>query len=128
MPKQPAALTLFQTYQKSGLAAVHAQVREMRAGTQFETGRGELARLTGHLLATGKAADALALATTIAEEQPKSAEAAALLAQAHRANGHRIEAVQAYGRAIDLSETPRAFPIYTAAIRELSTLAPKQEK
>ena len=125
MPKQPAALTLFQTYQASGLAAVQTQIREMQAGTQYETGRGELARLTGHLLATGKAADALALAKTIARDQPKSAEVAALLAQAHRANGNRIEAVQAYSRAIELSETPRAFLIYTAAIRELSTLDAK---
>jgi hypothetical protein len=39
--------------------------------------------------------------------------------------GHRIEAVAAYSRAIELSDTPRAFPTYTQAIRDLSDLAPK---
>jgi len=128
MPKQPAALTLYQTYQKSGLAAVLAQAKEMQAGTQYEAGRVELSQLAGHLLAAGQPADALLLAKKIAEDAPKSADTAVLLAQAHRANGNRIEAVQAYSRAIDLSETPRAFLIYTAAIRELSTLTPKEEK
>jgi RNA polymerase sigma factor (TIGR02999 family) len=47
---------------------------------------------------------------------------------AHRANGSRIEAVQSYSRAIELSETPRNFLIYTDAIRELSSLQPKQTK
>jgi hypothetical protein len=43
----------------------------------------------------------------------------------HRANGNRIEAVQNYSRAIELSDTPRAFPTYTHAIRELSALEGK---
>jgi hypothetical protein len=36
--------------------------------------------------------------------------------------------VQSYSRAIELSETPRAFPIYTDAIRQLSTLEAKDLK
>ena len=42
------------------------------------------------------------------------------LACAQAAAGHRVEAVAAYARAIELSDTPRAFPILTEAIRELS--------
>jgi hypothetical protein len=50
------------------------------------------------------------------------------LARAHRANGHRIDAAQQYSRAIALSETPRAFLIYTDAIRQLSALETKDQK
>ena len=128
MPKQPAAPILFRTYETSGLAAALAQAKEMQAGSQYEASNGELSRLAGQLLATGKAADGLELAKKLAEESPRSAAAAVLLARAHRANGHRIEAVQSYSRAIELSATPRAFLIYTDAIRELSALEPKDAK
>ena len=93
MPKQPAAPLLFKTYQSSGLAAALAQAKELQAGTQYDASSGELSRLAGQLLATGKAADALELAKKLAEESPRSAGTAVLLARAHRANGNRIEAV-----------------------------------
>ena len=128
MPKRPAATMLFKTYGASGLAAVLAQAKVMQAGSEYEAGSGELSRLANQLLATGKTADALELAKTLAEDSPKSAGAAVLLARAHRASGHRIEAVQNYSRAIALSDTPRAFLIYTDAIREISALEPKAAK
>jgi CubicO group peptidase (beta-lactamase class C family) len=128
MPKQPAAPLLFKTYQSSGLAAALAQAKELQAGTQYDASSGELSRLAGQLLATGKAADALELARKLAEESPRSAGTAVLLARAHRANGNRIEAVQNYSRAIELSETPRQFLIYTDAIKELSALDAKPPK
>ena len=128
MPKQPAAALLFKTWQSSGLAAALAQAKEMQTGSQYDAGDGELSRLAGQLLATGKAVDGLELAKQLAEKAPKSAGAAELLARAHRANGNRIEAVQNYARAIELSDTPRAFLMYTEAIRELSTLEPKAVK
>ena len=125
MPKRPAAMTLFKTYGASGLAAVLAQAKTMQAGSEDDAGSSELSRLANQLLATGKHADALTLARKLADEAPRSAAAAVLLARAHRASGHRIEAVQSYARAIELSETPRAFLIYTDAIREISALEPK---
>lgn len=128
MPKVPAALTLFKTYEASGLAAAVAQAKEFQAGTQYDAGTGELSRLADQLLAVGKAADALELARKVAADAPRSESAAALLARAHRANGNRIEAVQNYSRAIELSETPRAFPIYTDAIRQLSALEAREQK
>jgi predicted Zn-dependent protease len=100
----------------------------MQAGSEYEAGSGELSRLANQLLATGKTADALELAKRLAEDAPKSAGAAVLLARAHRASGHRIEAVQNYARAIELSDTPRGFLIYTDAIREISALEPKGAK
>jgi CubicO group peptidase (beta-lactamase class C family) len=128
MPKRPAASALFETYQMSGLAATLARAKEMQAGTEYDAGNDELSRLANQLLAAGKNADALELAKKLAEESPRSAAAAVLLARAHRANGHRIEAVQGYSRAIELSETPRAFLLYASAIRELSALEPKDQK
>jgi hypothetical protein len=128
MPRRPAATILFKTYGASGLAAVLAQAKEMQAGSEYEVGNGELSRLANQLLATGKTADALELAKKLAEDAPKSPSAAVLLARAHRASGHRIEAVQNYSRAIELSDTPRAFLIYTDAIREISALEPKGAK
>ena len=100
----------------------------MQAGSEYDVGDGELSRLVRRLLELGAAADGLQLAQRLSEDSPTSAAAAALVARAHRANGHRIEAVQSYARAIELSETPRAFLIYTDAIRELSTLQPAIEK
>ncbi len=128
MPKRPAAPVLLKTFEASGLTAALAQAKQMRAGTEYDAGNAELSRLTGQLLAIGKAVDGLELAETLAAESPRSAEAAVLVARAHRANGHRLEAVQAYSRAIELSATPRAFLIYTDAIRELSALEPKPVK
>ena len=128
MTKRPAAPALFESYETWGLAAALARAKEMQAGTEYDAGSAELSRLAGQLLATGKIVDALELAKKLAEESPRSAPAAVLLARAHRANGHRIEAVQNYSRAIELSETPRAFLIYTDAIRELSALEPKDQK
>jgi CubicO group peptidase (beta-lactamase class C family) len=121
-PRVPAAPLLFKTYESSGLGAALAKAKELQSSKEYDASHGELSRLAEHLLAIGKNADALELANKLSGDAPKSAPAAALLARAHRANGNRIEAVQNYGRAIELSETPRAFPSYTHAIRELSTL------
>jgi CubicO group peptidase (beta-lactamase class C family) len=128
MPKRPAAAMLFKTYEASGLAAALAQAKDMQADSEYDAGGGELSRLANQLLSIGKTADALELAKKLAEDSPKSAAAAVLLARAHRASGNRIEAVQNYSRAIELSETPRAFLIYTDAIREISALEPKSGK
>jgi len=126
MPRRPAATALFETYQKSGLVASLARARDMRAGTEYDAGSAELSRLADHLLALGRHGDALDLARTLADESPRSASIAVLLARAHRASGHRLEAAQQYARAIALSETPRAFLIHTDAIRQLS--APETKK
>jgi CubicO group peptidase (beta-lactamase class C family) len=128
MPKRPTAAMLLKTHGESGLAAALAQAKNMQAGSEYDAGSGELSRLANQLLAIGKTADALELAKRLAEDSPKSAAAAVLLARAHRASGHRIEAVQNYSRAIELSETPRAFLIYTDAIREISALEQKSRR
>jgi len=128
MPKEPAAQELFKTYQKSGLEAALRQAAEMKAGTQYEAGEGELARLGGQLLATRKTADALTLAKQLTQDNPKSIGATTLLAQAEKANGHRVESIQAWSRVIDLSPNPRALLIYTDEIRQLSNFDPAGTK
>jgi hypothetical protein len=45
---------------------------------------------------------------------------ATLMGRVQAAAGHRVEALTAYSRAIELSDTPRAFPTLTQAIRDLS--------
>ena len=87
--------------------------------------RGEAADV---VIMDGGAADALEFAKNVAADAPRSESAAALVARAHRANGNLLEAVQSYSRAIELSETPRAFPIDTDAIRQLSTLDAKDRE
>ena len=126
--RRPSAPTLFKTYSASGLSGVLAQAKEMQAGAEYDAGSGELSRLANQLLATGRTADALALAQRLADESPTSETASVLLARAHRASGHRLEAVQAYARAIAVSDTPRQFLIYTDAIRQLSSTDPKATK
>ncbi len=122
MPKRPGAAEMYKTYQGSGLDAALKQAKKMKAGSQYDAGEGEMQRFAGHLLSTGKAVDGLTVAKMIAQDAPKSAGAATLLARAEQANGHRVEAIQAWSKAIELSDTPRALLIYTDEIRKLSTL------
>jgi len=121
-PKQPASPVLYKTYQTSGIAATLEQIRSLQsaANPAYDAGESELSRLTSYLLAAGKSADALAIAKLIAEKYPKSPGAETLLARAYQAAGHRAEARAAYSRSIELSETPRAFPILKDAIQKLS--------
>ena len=122
MPKEPGAVEIYKTYQASGLEAAMKRVEEMKSGSQYDAGDGEIGRFAGHLLATGKAADALTVAKIVAERAPKSEGVAALLARAQAANGHRVEAIQGWSRAIELSDTPRALLIYAEEIRKLAAL------
>lgn len=119
MPKPPGAPVLLKTYQSSGMQAMLSQIQSDSAHDMSE---GQLSRLAGHLLSVGKSQDALVLAKAIAERNPKSANAATLLARVHQAAGNRVEALQSYGRALELSETPRAFPMISDEIRKLSVL------
>jgi tetratricopeptide (TPR) repeat protein len=125
MPKLPAAPVLYKTWQSSGIGAVMDQLKSMQSGTVYDTREGELTRLAGTLLAKGKAADALELAKAAEAASPKSAGVAQLMGRVEAAAGHRVEALAAYSRAIELSPTPRAFPTLTDAIRDLSDLSPK---
>jgi CubicO group peptidase (beta-lactamase class C family) len=120
MPKIPAAPVLYKTWKASGIAAVMEQWKSMLAGGVYDVRDGELTRLAGTLLGKGKTADALELAKAAEAMAPKSVGVAMLMGQVQAAAGHRVEAVQAYARAIDLSDTPRAFPMLTNAIWELS--------
>jgi CubicO group peptidase (beta-lactamase class C family) len=121
-PKQPAAPVLLKTYRSSGIAATLEQIRTLRSpsNTTYDAGEGQLSRLAGYLAENGKAEDSLALARLIAETFPKSAGAETLLARAYQATGHRDEARAAYSHAMELSNTPREFPILKDAIQKLS--------
>lgn len=125
-PKTPAAPALYKTWQTSGIGAVLEQWKSMKAGTVYDTREGELMRLAGTLLGRGKTADALELAKAAEAMAPKSAGVATLMGRVEAAAGHRVEAIAAYSRALELSDSPRSFPMLTAAIRELSDLAPKK--
>ncbi len=120
LPKQPAAPLLLKTYENSGLAATLQQIQAFQSNAAYDTSENELSRLAGHLMGIGKNEDALALAKLIAEKFPKSAGAETLLARAYQSTGHRAEARAAYSRAMELSETPRAFPMLRDAIQKLS--------
>jgi hypothetical protein len=98
------------------------QAKDMKSGSQYEAGDGELMQVVGRLLSTGKLADGLALAKVISEASPKSVGAVTMLAQAYRMNGLKFEAIQAYSKAIELSDTPRGLIGYTDSIRQLSNL------
>lgn len=126
MPKTPAAPILYKTWQTGGIHAVMAQWAQMKQGSVYDVSEGELTRLAGALLGKGKADDALALAREASAMAPKSAGVAMFLGQAESAAGHKVEALQAYGKSMELSDTPRAFPMLTHAIEELSVTAPKK--
>ncbi len=122
MPKTPASKALVKTYETSGYAAMLQQAKDMKAGSQYDAGDGELSQVAGRLLSTGKLADGLALAKVVSEGNPKNVGAVMLLAQAYRANGLKFEAIQAYSKAIEMSENPRALALLTDSIRQLSNL------
>jgi CubicO group peptidase (beta-lactamase class C family) len=126
MPKTPAAPVLYKTWQASGIGAVMEQWKSMRGGAVYDTREGELVRLAGTIAGKGKTADALELAKAADALSPKSVSVAMLMGRVEAASGHRVEALKAYARAIELSDTPRAFPLITQAIRELSDPAPKK--
>lgn len=126
MPKTPAAPVLYKTWQRGGIRAVVEQWAEMKQGSTYDTREGELTRLAGTLLGKGKVGDALVLAKEASAMAPKSAGVAMLLGQVESAAGHKVEALQAYGKAIEWSDTPRAFPLITHAIQQLSGAAPKK--
>jgi CubicO group peptidase (beta-lactamase class C family) len=125
MPKTPASPVLYKTWQSSGIGAVMEQLKSMQAGTVYDTRERELSRLAGTLLGKGKVDDALQVARAAEAASPKSSNVAALMGQVQAAAGHRVEAQMAYSRAIELSDTPRAFPMLTEAIRELSAPSSK---
>jgi len=91
----------------------------MKEGSGYDTREGQLMRLGGTLLGKGKVADALELARAASEQAPKSANVAEFLGGVEAAAGHKVEALQAYGKAIELSDTPRAFPMLIHAILEI---------
>jgi CubicO group peptidase (beta-lactamase class C family) len=122
MPKEPAAVELMRTYQTSGLEAAMHEGREMKEGSRYDADEGEIERFAGQLLATGKLSDGLIVAKQIAEEAPKSVGAASLLSRAYRANGLRVEAIQALSKAIELSATPRGLLLQMEQMRDLSNL------
>jgi tetratricopeptide (TPR) repeat protein len=126
MPKTPAAPALYKTWQASGIAAVMEQWKSMKAGGVYDTREAELLRLAGTLAGKGKTADALELAKTAEALAPNSVGVATLMGRVEAASGHRVEALKAYARAIELSDTPRAFPLLTQAIHDLSDPAPKK--
>ena len=125
MPRKPAAVELMKTYQASGLEAALGEAREMRAGSRYDAGQGEMGRFAARLLAIGKAADGLTVALQIEKESPKSAGVASLVASAYRANGKKLEAIQALSKAIELSPTPRALLMQMDEMRELANMQPK---
>jgi CubicO group peptidase (beta-lactamase class C family) len=122
MPKEPAAVELMKTYDTSGLEAAMREARDMKAGSRYDMGEGEMERFAGRLLAIGKIADGLTVAKQIAENAPKSVGAASLLSRAYRANGQRVEAIQALAKAIELSPTPRGLLLQMDEMRELSNV------
>jgi CubicO group peptidase (beta-lactamase class C family) len=126
MPKTPSAPVLYKTWKSSGIGAVTEELKSMQAGTEYDTREGQLQTLAYAILDKGKPADALQLAEAAQTAAPKSAGVAMLLGRVQTAAGHKVEALQAYARAMDLSDTPRAFPILTNAIRELSSSAPEK--
>jgi CubicO group peptidase (beta-lactamase class C family) len=126
MPRTPAAPALYKTWQASGIGAVMEQWKSMKAGGVYDTREAELLRLAGTLAGKGKTADALELAKAAEALAPNSVSVAMLMGRVEASSGHRVEALKAYARAIELSDTPRAFPILTQAIRELSDPAPKK--
>lgn len=123
MPRPQGAPVLLKTYQASGIQAVLSQIQSDQAHDMSE---GQLSRLANHLLSMGRTADGVTLARAIVERNPKSANAATLLARAQQAAGNRVEALQAYGRALELSETPRALLMIGDEIRKLSVPKPNE--
>jgi CubicO group peptidase (beta-lactamase class C family) len=120
MPKMPSSPVLYKTWQSSGISAAMAQLKSMQAGSEYDTRDGQLMRLAGAIMGKGKPDDALQIMAAAEAVSPKSANIAEITGRIQAAGGHKVEALKAYSRAIELSETPRAFPILTNAIRELS--------
>jgi CubicO group peptidase (beta-lactamase class C family) len=123
MPKPPAAPVLYKTWQSSGIEAAMSRYKTQQFRVEHDVRADQLIRLADAILAKEKAADALRVAKAAEAEAPKSVGVYMLLGRVERASGHRVEALAAYSKAIELSDTPRALPSLTAEIAELGNLA-----
>ena len=126
MPKTPAARLLYKTWQTDGIAKTMDQLKSMQSGKEYDTGTGQLSRLAGAMLQKHKVDDALQVALVAQKTSPDDIGVYYLLGQVQRAAGHRVEAIAAYSKALEMSGTPRDLPQLTAEIAELSDLAPKK--
>jgi CubicO group peptidase (beta-lactamase class C family) len=112
LPKPPAGPLLRKTYDSAGIGEVIKQVREWAATADppVSVGLDQLLRVNGYILSRGRAQDALTLARYMSETNPQSETAAVTHARVAKAAGFRVEALKAYGRALEVSRTPRQFP------------------
>lgn len=126
MPKTPAARVLYKTWKVTGISGALEQLKSMQAGSTYDTSEGQLEQFADVLLDKGKPAEALQVASIAQVAAPKSFGVYMLLGRIQRAAGNRVEAIAAYSKAIEVSDTPRGLPYLTADIAELGNLSGKK--
>ena len=107
--KRPVASLLYETAQKSGVAAALAQYREIKTkhASEYDLSVDQLNRLGTELLAQKRTADAIEIFKLNVEAYPMDASVHNSLANAYREAGETDLAIKSYAKVLELDPSNR---------------------
>ena len=107
--KRPVASLLYETAQKSGVAAALAQYREIRLkhASEYDLSVDQLNSLGTELLSQKRTADAIEIFKLNVEAYPMDANVHNSLANAYREAGERDLAIKSYAKVLELDPSNR---------------------
>ena len=116
--KEPVAKTLYETIEKSGMAAAATRYRELKASrsTEFDLTEGQLNNLGYELLQQKKNAEAIEVFKLNVEAFPQSGNAYDSLGEAYMKAGQKELAIKSYAKSLELNPGNRN------AVDQLATL------
>jgi len=116
--KEPVAKALYETIEKSGVAAAATRYRELKASrsAEFDLTEGQLNTLGYELLQQKKTADAIEVFKLNVEAFPESGNSYDSLAEAYMKAGQKELAIKNYARSLELNPNNRN------AVDQLATL------
>jgi CubicO group peptidase (beta-lactamase class C family) len=116
--KEPVAKTLYETIEKSGMAAAAARYRELKASrsTEFDLTEGQLNNLGYELLQQKKNAEAIEVFKLNVEAFPESGNTYDSLGEAYMKAGQKELAIKSYAKSLELNPNNRN------AVDQLATL------
>jgi len=116
--KEPVAKTLYETIEKSGMAAAATRYRELKASrsTEFDLTEGQLNNLGYELLQQKKNAEAIEVFKLNVEAFPESGNTYDSLGEAYMKAGQKELAIKSYAKSLELNPNNRN------AVDQLATL------
>jgi tetratricopeptide (TPR) repeat protein len=116
--KEPVAKTLYETIERSGMAAAATRYRELKAksASEFDLTEGQLNNLGYELLQQKKNAEAIEVFKLNVEAFPESGNTYDSLGEAYMKAGQKELAIKSYAKSLELNPNNRN------AVDQLATL------